>query len=310
MIPPSRGLETGNRHTAGQWKGIMEGFGHEVEVSEVGGGFGGELLVVLHGVKSRGALVEYRERVPGGKVVLCLSGTDIYREQEGPLMASMREADRLVVLQEKALERVPEEFRGKTRVIVQGAERKFGRKVENDGDRFRVCVVGNLRGVKDPMRTAEAARLLPAASRVEVVQVGAILEEEYRGKVNKEMEENGRYQWLGMFSEEETRRLIAGSEVLVVSSLMEGGARVVGEAGGGGTLVLSSRIDGVVGLLGADYPGFFEVGDTEELARLLERVEGEEEFRAALRRGLERVVERFDPEKERVAWEELLGELG
>ncbi len=288
----------------------MEGCGHEVRVSEGGDGFDGELLVVLHGVKSRGALVEYRERVPGGKVVLCLSGTDIYREHEGPLMASMREADRLVVLQEKALERVPEELWAKTRVIVQGAERMFGEKEEKGTGPFRVCVVGNLRGVKDPMRTAEAVRLLPDASRMEVVQVGAILEEEYRGRVHKEMEENARYRWLGMFSEEETRRLIAGSEVLVVSSLMEGGARVVGEAVVEGTLVLSSRIDGVVGLLGAEYPGFFEVGDTEGLARLLERVEGEEAFRAALRKGLERVVERFDPEKERVAWEELLGEMG
>jgi hypothetical protein len=33
--------------------------------------------------------------------------------------------------------------------------------------------------------------------------------------------------------------------------------------------VIASRILGTVGILGADYPGYFTVGDTRELMRLL-----------------------------------------
>ena len=306
VIPPAHQLGTGNSHTARQWAEILRQLGHEVRVSEGDDGFAGELLVVLHGVKSRSAMVEYRRRLPTGRVVVCLTGTDLYGEQSADLVDSMREADRLVVLQSKALEQLPEDFRGKTRVIVQGAERMFGAGNEREMDPFKVCVVGHLREVKDPLRVAEAARLLPSASRIEIVQAGAILEERYRGLVANEVDENSRYRWLGELSVEKTRKLIAESQLMVISSLMEGGARVVGEAVVEGTPVLSSRIDGVVGLLGEDYPGYFEVGDTAGLARLLERTESDRGFREALRAGISRVAEQFDPQKESAAWESLL----
>jgi glycosyltransferase involved in cell wall biosynthesis len=239
-------------------------------------------------------------------VVLCLSGTDIYGVLGSVLVASMREADLLVVLQEKAVERVPEEFRAKTRVIVQGAERNVG--VEKKAG-FQVCVVGHLREVKDPLRTARAARLLPAESSIKVVQAGAILELEFGGLVELEMKENARYHWVGELSLKETRQLIAESQVMVLSSRSEGGPRVVGEAVVEGTPVLSSRIDGVVGLLGEDYPGYFEVGDTEGLARLLEKVELDAGFREELRAGVAKVAGKFDVESEKVAWKELLEDV-
>ena len=72
--------------------------------------------------------------------------------------------------------------------------------------------------------------------------------------------------------------LIASSRLMVMSSLFEGGARVVGEAMVHGTPVISSRIDGVVGLLGDDYPGYFLPGDTAELAALLNRFETDPGF--------------------------------
>lgn len=299
-------MGTGNRHTARQWAEILRQLGHEVRISEGDDGFAGDLLVVLHGVKSRSALVEYQQRVPTGRVVVCLTGTDLYGEQSAELVDSMREADRLVVLQSKALERLPEEFRGKAQVIVQGADPMFGAGDERKVDPFKVCVVGHLREVKDPLRTAKAARLLPAASKIEIVQAGAILEEKYRAFVANEVDGNPRYQWLGELSVEKTRKLIAESQLMVISSLMEGGARVVGEAVVEGTPVLASRIDGVLGLLGEDYPGYFEVGDTACLARLLERAELDREFREELREGISRVVGQFDPQKESAAWESLL----
>jgi glycosyltransferase involved in cell wall biosynthesis len=50
---------------------------------------------------------------------------------------------------------------------------------------------------------------------------------------------------------------------------MEGGAHVVMEAVMSGTPVLASRIDGNVGMLGADYAGYFDCGDASQLVNAL-----------------------------------------
>jgi len=70
--------------------------------------------------------------------------------------------------------------------------------------------------------------------------------------------------------------------VLVHASRMEGGAHVVMEAICRGTPVLASRIPGNVGLLGAGYGGYFELGDDAGLAALLERARDDPDMLAAL----------------------------
>ncbi|HEU0176932.1 MAG TPA: hypothetical protein VFV58_21910 [Blastocatellia bacterium] len=73
--------------------------------------------------------------------------------------------------------------------------------------------------------------------------------------------------------------------------------------------VIASRIPGTVGILGASYPGYFTVGDTRELTRLLIRAETEPDFLALLRSQGDRLVKLFDPARERKAWAELLVEI-
>jgi glycosyltransferase involved in cell wall biosynthesis len=96
---------------------------------------------------------------------------------------------------------------------------------------------------------------------------------------------------------------------MVLSSLSEGGANVISEAIVAGVPILASRMDGNVGLLGADYPGYFPVGDTKALARLLQRIEGDRRFVAALRRAIARRAPLFRPQREIAAWRRLLAEL-
>ena len=96
---------------------------------------------------------------------------------------------------------------------------------------------------------------------------------------------------------------------MVISSLSEGGANVISEAAVAGVPVLASRIDGNVGLLGADYPGYFPVGNTEALARLLKRLEGDPHFVARLDQALARRAPLFRPEREIAAWRRLLAGL-
>ena len=73
--------------------------------------------------------------------------------------------------------------------------------------------------------------------------------------------------------------------------------------------VLASRIDGSVGLLGRDYPGYFPVCDDAALARLLHRIETDPEFLMRLRRAIARRAPLFRPAREKAAWKKLIGEL-
>ncbi len=89
---------------------------------------------------------------------------------------------------------------------------------------------------------------------------------------------------------------------------MEGGANVVSEAIAASVPVLASRIPGSIGILGADYPGFFPVGDTKELASLLARAEADADFYRSLRTWCKRLASLVDPKRERRAWAKLLRE--
>jgi glycosyltransferase involved in cell wall biosynthesis len=96
---------------------------------------------------------------------------------------------------------------------------------------------------------------------------------------------------------------------MVISSKMEGGANVIGEAIVAGTPVLASRISGSVGLLGDDYPAYFRTGDTRALARLMLRCESDSSFLLDLTERCRRLVELFDPEREAHAWVDVVEEI-
>ena len=119
---------------------------------------------------------------------------------------------------------------------------------------------------------------------------------------------NPRYRWLGGIPQAKTRRLIASSRLLVLSSHLEGGANTISEALADRVPVLASRIPGSVGLLGARYPGYFPVGDTAALTRLLYRAETDARFYAKLKLWCGRLTPRFHPSRERAAWGKLLRE--
>ena len=73
--------------------------------------------------------------------------------------------------------------------------------------------------------------------------------------------------------------------------------------------ILASRIDGNVGILGADYPGYFAVGDTAHLARLLARAETSHGYLAELRAWVKSLAQLVDPVREEEAWSDLISEF-
>ena len=128
-------------------------------------------------------------------------------------------------------------------------------------------------------------------------------------RAHAEEERNPRYRWLGEIPRPRLRRLIASSQLLVVSSRMEGGANVISEAAVDGIPVLASRIPGSVGLLGADYPGLYQFGDTKALRSLLVRAELDRGFHNDLRSRCAQLSKLFSPAREREAWRRLLQEI-
>jgi glycosyltransferase involved in cell wall biosynthesis len=90
---------------------------------------------------------------------------------------------------------------------------------------------------------------------------------------------------------------------------MEGGANVISEAIVDRTPIIASRIPGSIGLLGADYPGFYPFGDTAALRDLLLRAETDKAFYRDLRSRCAKLPPLFQPARERTAWRRLLSEL-
>jgi putative glycosyltransferase (TIGR04348 family) len=310
VTPAPRGARTGNRVTALRWARTLRDLGHRTTVARRYAGQPCDLLVALHARRSFPSIARYRRRYPRAPLVVAVTGTDVYADLRSSPSArrALEIATRIVALQPMAVDALPARVRRKVRVILQSAAGPR-RRLPRRRDAFEVCVLGHLRAVKDPFRTAAAARLLPSSSRLRVRHLGAAIEPGTASRARAEERRNARYRWMGERPHAEALKVLARSRLLCLTSKLEGGANVVSEAAAAGVPVLSSRIDGSVGLLGSRYPGYFPVGDTRALAALLLRAETAPRFYAELRRGVRRLARLIRPARERAAWASLLAEL-
>ncbi len=308
VTPAAPGSLIGNRVTAERWARRLAELGHDARVLTTWDDEPADLLVALHARKSHDSVVRFSERFPEAPLVVGLAGTDVYRELDDETLDSLRRAHRVVALQRLASRRLPPELRGRVRVVHQSSEPPPD-AAPTAADAFEACVLAHLRPVKAPLLAARAVRGLPAASRVRVRHAGQALDDALAAEARREQRANPRYLWHGPLPRAEAQRLLASSRLLVLSSRAEGGANALSEAIVCGVPVLSTRIDGSVGLLGEDYPGLFPVGDEAALAALLGRAEADAAFLAELRRSLDAIAPRFTPEAEREAWRDLLRAL-
>jgi putative glycosyltransferase (TIGR04348 family) len=317
VCPAPAGSRLGNRITAVRWRELLSELGHDVRVAVDVPRAGYDVLVALHAFKTADVVRWSRVAHPERPVVVALTGTDLYRDirVRPEARESLRLADRLVTLHDRAATDVPHSLRHKVRLIRQSARpvRAAGAAASTTrariGSSFEVALVAHLRPEKDPLRAALAARLLPATSRLRLLHAGRALDDELRRRVQREQAANPRYRWLGELAPSYARRLIARSAAMVLTSRIEGGANVLGEAVVSGTPVLASRIPATLSALGEDYPGLFAVGDTKGLAALLDRTERDSRFRAELSRAVRRRRPLFARSAERSAWRSLLAEL-
>ncbi|MPZ14406.1 MAG: TIGR04348 family glycosyltransferase [Chloroflexi bacterium] len=303
---------TGNVVTADRYATILRKLGHRVSVDTTYDSKPCDAVVMLHARRNAAAIQESATRYPRRPVIVVLTGTDLYRDikTDPEAQRSLELATHLVVLQEMGMRELPERLRAKTRVIYQSAP-SLRAAVEQPRTSFRVAVIGHLRPEKDPFRTALAARQLPASSRVQVVHVGNALSPDVEAWALQESASNPRYRWLGGRPHWQTRQILAASHLLSISSLMEGSSNVLCEslAQPAPTPVVASRISGLVGTLGEDYPGYFPAEDTAALTELLGRAETDRAFYEELREHCLRSAPLVQPRREHDAWQQLLAEI-
>ena len=268
-------------------------------------------MVAIHAWRSASSIARFRQQFPGHPLVVALSGTDIYRFRHShpeETLRSLGMADALVCLHDLVSRAIPEAHRKKLHVIHQSAA-PLKRARSPSVRTFDVCVVGHLREEKDPFRAAYAARTLPEQSRLRVIHLGKAHNDEWAGQARAEMEINPRYHWRDEVGAWQVREQFVKTHALVHSSIMEGGANVISEAVVADVPVIASDIDGNVGLLGEDYPGYYPVADTDALCALLQRAETDQSFLQLLNKHGNERKHLFAPERESRRWNALLERL-
>ena len=285
VSPAPAAANNGNWHTAARWRRFLAPVAR-VDIVGVAVDDGedarADLLVALHARRSAAPIARWRERSADAPLVVVLTGTDLYRDLDVDAGArhSLECASRIVVLQEAALERLDAAGRAKAVVIVQSAPALRAVPAADDAE---LVAVGHLRDEKDPATLYRAARLLAGDAVVPTIaHVGGALDTRLADQARATMAACPGYRWLGALSHAAARRTIARARALVHCSRIEGGANVVIEAVRSGVPVLASRIDGNVGLLGADYDGYFPVGDADALVALIRRFRADAAFAARL----------------------------
>lgn len=318
ITPAPPGSRAGNRATAERWAGLLESAGHQVQVTNRFSGEPCDLVLALHAWRSHADVTRIRREAPGLPLVVALTGTDIYDHQNRypeQTRDSMAKADSLIGLHRLVDRDIPETFRHKLFTVLQSAPvpaENTANRTESEGRKhggndtdprapFVVSVIGHLRDEKDSLRAARAARRLPEQSRVTVLAAGRAHDQRWEEMAREEAADNPRFRWLGELDQKDTAELLLGSRLMVLSSIMEGGANVVSEACRAGIPVIASDIPGNRGLLGEDYPGYFQVGDDEALAALLLKAEQQPAFLALLKARVSDLASDFTPEREQAS---------
>lgn len=254
-------------------------------------------MIALHARRSAPSIHAWAARNPGKPLIVVLTGTDLYRDihLDAAAQQSLLLATQLVVLQEAGLAELSKELQPKACVIFQSAPRL--KPAVKSSQYFKAVMVGHLRGEKDPLTFMQAARLCTNAAHFD--QIGDGLDTALADAARLTEAQLPHYHWLGGLPRAQTRQHIKRAHVLINSSVMEGGAHVILEAVQSGTPVLASRIGGNVGMLGADYSGYFEVGDAAGLAACVHRCATEPAFLAHLKSQCALRAELFEPAVEK-----------
>ena len=311
VTPFGQTSKSGNRTTANRWARIFRSLGHSVSTITDYDGRSADMMVAIHAWRSARAIERFKAFYPEKPLVVCLAGTDInefIHTHPKPTLRSMELADAMVCLHSLVKDITPISLQSKLHVIFQSAKPLPGPRRLSSRN-FKICVVSHLREIKDPMRTALAARALPNQSRIRVTHLGMAHDRRSAARAINEMKQNPRYVWKGEVPGWQVRQELKHSHLMVISSRAEGGANVVSEAVVAGVPIIASEIEGNIGLLGNTYGGYYPVGDTNALRDLMLKTEASREFVERLEAQCHALLPRFTIEQEHESWHKLIARL-
>lgn len=310
VTPAPPRSRAGNRTTAARWAAILTSLGHRVELTTDFSRQNADLMIALHAWRSANSIQQFAETFPRRPLIVAITGTDAYRfihTHPDTTLQSIRLASHLVGLHDLIGNTLPPDARHKMHVIYQSATPIAKRQPYKRY--FHVSVMGHLREEKDPLRPALAARLVPPSSRIKVHQYGKAHSDEWAKLARTEMQSNPRYTWHDEIPHYRIRQVYQRTNLLVLPSRMEGGANVISEAVVAGIPVIASDIEGSIGLLGGDYPGYYPVENEQALADLMLKAENDNLFYKRLEQACIAKQPLFTPENETRGWRNLLSKL-
>ena len=280
-----------------RWQDFLKKLGHQVEISNRWSGKSADVLIALHAYRSHASIVQFRKLYPSRPIILIITGTDVYRDMAShpEVLKSMEMSDAIVVLQTK------------THIIYQSIKSVKRKALLKKS--FLISVIGHLRPEKDPFCTAESLKYLRPESKIQVLHLGKAMSPDMKSLAKVYNKKLKNYQWLDELSHPETLQQLSRSHLMVISSLMEGGAHVVTEAIAIGVPVIASDIPGNRGLLGDDYPGYYPVGDAKALALMLQKAEFKPSFYKSLGAHIKKRKHFVQPTFELNSIKNLLGRL-
>ncbi|MCK9382402.1 MAG: TIGR04348 family glycosyltransferase [Sulfuritalea sp.] len=297
ISPALASANNGNWHTAKRWARCLAGKAR-VRIERDWSGADDDLMIALHARRSAAAIAAFAARYPQRPLALVLTGTDLYRDirVDESAQRSLLLSGRLVLLQAEGIHELSPGQAAKAMVIYQSARPLTpGRRSRRY---FDLALVGHQRPEKDPLTAVRALLSLPSDLPVRLFHVGGALDAELARQVAQLGAQDGRYHWLGALSQPATRQRIKRCHLLLLPSLMEGGANVLIEAVTSSVPVLGSDIPGNRGMLGADYPGWFPAGDAQRLAQLILAAARDPQYYANLSRRCAERVSLFTPAHE------------
>ena len=313
ITPALPSARAGNRVTAVRWRNILTDLGHQVVVKNSQDDIQhvsklSDMMLALHAWRSANSILSFNTLFPNKPLIVALTGTDLYRfihSHPTPTLRSIKLADALISLHDLAHLAIPKKYRKKVNVIYQSAD-TVKRSVSKNKRYFDVCVIGHLREEKDPLRAAYAVRKLPDTSRIRIKQYGKAHTPSWAKRAQKETASNLRYHWYGEVPHWKIRQQYATANLMVLSSKMEGGANVISEACVAGMPIIASKIDGSIGLLGKNYPGYYPYGDSSALREILLRTETDQKFLIKLEHHCRSKAKLFSYKKEKTNLKKLL----
>jgi glycosyltransferase involved in cell wall biosynthesis len=309
--PFGQTTQTGNWQTARRYADHLEDAGHAVNVlAEYDGRQplpSCDVAIVLHARRSREVAAALTQAAIPFAVVL--TGTDLYADLQQPdtpafeaCRQTIDEALLVVTLQSRAAEelvRILPQTADKRRVIAQAVPLEdpsdwAKRYNAGSGATLTWLISGHVRSEKDPLTGLNGFLQAFPNARLEdgrethLTHVGGARDPsavEALVATTNQMPP-GSVTLLGARPHDEAVALMAQHHCLIQPSRMEGGALVISEAAAHRLPVLASRIDGHLGLLGEDYPGYFEVGNPADLAVLMRQFAQSADYREELRQAL------------------------